>query len=163
MQNPTLFLPGFHLQSLRRTPRSAQQILAEQREKLKQKSLSQLGEYFGKFISSHHLRPTKSGVSSRQRFFSKENTFWAFFSQVLDSDGGCQEIVRKLQALAAIKSTRLPSSSTAAYCKARRRLDESTLAAILAETADRIPFVPENTHLNGRRIIVVDGTGVSMG
>jgi len=162
MQNPTPLFPGFHLPTLRRTPRSAQQILAEQRDKLKQKSLSQLGECFGKFISSHHLRPTKSGVSSRRRFFSKENTFWAFFSQVLDADAGCQEVVRKLQALTALKSMQLPSSSTAAYCKARMRLDESTLETILAETADRIPFVPEDTHLNGRRVVVADGTGVSM-
>jgi len=162
MRNPTLFLPGFHLQTLRKTPRCAQQLLAEQREKLKQKSLSQLGECFGKFISKHHLQPTKSGTSSRRRFFSKENTFWAFFSQVLDADGGCQEVVRKLQALTAIKSSQMPSSSTAAYCKARGRLDESTLATIFTETANQIPFVPDKTHMNGRRVVVVDGTGVSM-
>lgn len=162
MQNTTRFLPGFHLQTLRRTPRSAQQILADKREKLKQKSLNQLGECFGKFISKHHLRPTQSGISSRQRFFSKENTFWAFFSQILDADGGCQEVVRKLQALTALKSTQQPSSSTAAYCKARKRLDESTLVTILKETADQISFVPDNTNLNSRRVVVVDGTGVSM-
>ena len=114
MLKTTLFLPGFHLQTLRKKPRSAQQILADQRSALKQKSLSQLGECFGKFISQYHLQPTTSGPSSRQRFFSKENTFWAFFSQILDADGGCKEVVCKLKALAAIKSMRQPSSSTAA-------------------------------------------------
>ncbi|MFT5609476.1 MAG: hypothetical protein ACI9PZ_003295, partial [Parvicella sp.] len=55
-----------------------------------------------------HIVPTAalirstSGTMSRNRIFSKENTFWAFFSQILDAVGGCQEVVRKLQAVAAI-------------------------------------------------------------
>jgi hypothetical protein len=123
MQNPTPMFPGFHLQTLRRKPRSAQQMMTEKLEQLKQKSFSQLSECFCTFISSQHLRPTKSGALSRQRFFSKENTSWAFFSQILDADGDCQEVVRKLQAFAAMNSKPLPSSPTAAYCKARKRVD----------------------------------------
>ena len=114
MKNPTPLLPGFHLQTLRRTPRSASQKLVDEITKLKQKSFSQLGECLGKFIPNHYLRPTETGALSRRRFFRKENTFWAFFSQVLDADGGCQEVVRKLQAFASMKSKPLPSSSTAA-------------------------------------------------
>jgi len=40
---------------------------------------------------------------SRRRIYSKENTFWAFLSQVFDADGGCKEVIRKLQAFAALK------------------------------------------------------------
>lgn len=162
MQNPTPMFPGFHLQTLRRKPRSGQQIMAEKLEQLKQKTFRQLGECFAKYIPSQSLCPEKSGVSSRQRLFSKENTFWAFISQVLDSDGGCQEVVRKLQAWMAMKSKKLPSPSTGGYCKARKRLDISNLRAILQETTQRIPFIPDKAHMNGRRVIVVDGTGVSM-
>jgi len=162
MQNNTPLFPGFNLQTLRRKPRSAQQILAGQMEQLKQKSISQLGECFGRFIPNQHLRPTESGVLSRRRFFSKENTFWAFFSQVLDADGGCREVVRKLQAFAAMKSKALPSSSTAAYCQARKRVDLPSLAAILQYTSERLQETPDTERLNGRRVIVVDGTGVSM-
>lgn len=110
MQNPTPLFPGFQLSTLRRKPRSEQQIMADKVEALKQKSLSQLGKCFGKFIPSLSLHPTKSGALSRRRIFSKENTFWAFISQVLDADGGCREVVRKLQAYAAMKSKPLPSS-----------------------------------------------------
>ena len=162
MKNPTPMFPGFHLPTLRRKPRSAQQIMAEKLEQLKQKSFSQLSECFSTFISSQHLRPTESGALSRRRFFSKENTFWAFFSQILDADGGCQEVVRKLQAFAAMKSKPLPSSSTAAYCKARKRLDLISLKTILKETAERIQYKPDKAYLKGRRVVVVDGTGVSM-
>ncbi len=120
MKNMTLYLPGFHLSTLRRKPRSAQQIMAKKMAELKQKTFSQLGECFGKFIPNQHLSPAESGELSHRRFFSKENTFWAFLSQVLDADGGCQEVVRKLQAFAAMKSNPLPSSSTAAYCQVRQ-------------------------------------------
>ncbi|MCF6281866.1 MAG: hypothetical protein L3J28_06575 [Candidatus Polarisedimenticolaceae bacterium] len=90
-------------------------------------------------------------------FSAKKNTFWAFFSQILDADGGCQEVIRKLQAFAAMKSKPLPSSSTAAYCKARKRLDFISLKTILKETAERILFNPDMAHLKGRRVVVVDG------
>jgi hypothetical protein len=162
MKNFTPLFPNFHLQTLRRTPRSAQQILAAKLTQLKQKSFSQLGACLGKFIPAEHLHPTPSGPLSRRRFFSKENTFWAFFSQVLDADGGCQEVVRKLQAFAALKSTVLPSSSTAAYCQARKKLDLPSLEAILRYTATQLQGRPDHKRLKGRRVVVVDGTGVSM-
>ncbi len=162
MQNPTPLFPNFHLPTLRRKPRSAQQLLADKMEQVRKKSFSQLGECFGQFISNQHLRPTASGALSRRRFFSKENIFWAFFSQVLDSDGGCQEVVRKLQAFAAMKSLPLRSSSTAAYCQARKNFDLLSMKAILQDTSDQIRPVTDKEHLKSRRVVVVDGTGVSM-
>ncbi len=162
MKNYTPIFPNFHLKTLRRKPRSAHQILAKKVEQLKEKSLSQLGTCFGKFIPNQYLRSAKSGALSRKRFFSKENIFWAFFSQVLDADSGCQEVVRKLQALAAMKSKQLPSSSTAAYCQARKKFDLPSLEAILQHTSKQLQSMVDTDRLNGRRVVVVDGTGVSM-
>jgi hypothetical protein len=99
---------------------------------------------------------------SRRRLFSKENTFWAFFSQVLDADGGCKEVIRKLQSYASIKGGKVPSSSTAAYCTARKKLDEQMLCDILEHTADGLEEMPGTGLMNNRRVIVVDGTGISM-
>jgi hypothetical protein len=154
--------PGFHLQTLRRKPRSAQQKLAEKLATLQQKSFKQIGEVFEKFIPRSLLKPEPSGAMSRRRLFSKENTFWAFFSQVLDADGGCKEVIRKLQSYASIKGINIPSSSTASYCAARKKLEEQMLADILAHTADQMETMPATGLLNNRRVIVVDGTGVSM-
>jgi hypothetical protein len=162
MKNIPLYLPGFDWPIVHRKPRSAQQVLAEEIRQLKQKSFSQLGECLGKFIPSHFLRPASSGSLSRRRIFSKENTFWAFLSQVLDSDSGCKEVIRKLQAFAALKLKQLPSSSTAAYCKARQKLDQGTLESILSHTSEGVQAEADPDRLNGRRVIVVDGTGVSM-
>jgi hypothetical protein len=46
MKNFNLFLPGFHLATLRRRPRSAAQKLADQTSKIRRYSISQLGECF---------------------------------------------------------------------------------------------------------------------
>ena len=162
MKNTTLLFPGFHLQTLRKKPRSAQQVLAQKLAQIKNKSLTQLSECFSEFIPDKYLRPSSTGPLSRRRLFSKDNIFWGFLAQVLDADGGCQEVVRKFQAVAALKSMKAPSSSTAAYCKARKKLDESELEVILNYTALLTHQPPSITPLTDRRVIVVDGTGVSM-
>jgi len=92
MKNTPPKFPGFHLQILRRKPRSAQQKLAEKMALLKQKSFKQIGEVFENFIPVSLLKPEQNGAMSRRRIFSKENTFWAVLSQVLDADGGCKEV-----------------------------------------------------------------------
>lgn len=155
-------LPGFHPQTLRRKPRSLQQKLADQLAQLKQKTFKQLGEVFERFIPHAILKPEREGPMSRRRLLSKENTFWAFFSQILDADGGCKEVVRKLQSYASLKGIQVPSSSTASYCTARKKLNEETLSSILDHTVEHLKRLPETGWLNNRRVIVVDGTGVSM-
>ncbi len=162
MKNSTSMFPGFHLQTLRRKPRSPQQKLAEKLALLQQKSFKQIGEVFEKFIPRQLLKPEKEGAMSRRRLFSKENTFWAFFSQVLDADGGCKEVISKLQSYASLKGVRFPSSSTASYCTARKKLDIQTLVDIFNHTAGHLDGKSETGRLNSRRVIVVDGTGVSM-
>ena len=61
-----------------------------------------------------------------------------------------------------MKSKALPSSSTAAYCQAGKNLNISSLPAIFKHTANRLGSNTETSRLNGRRVVVVDGTGVSM-
>ncbi|MFC1827107.1 IS4 family transposase [Thermodesulfobacteriota bacterium] len=155
-------LPGFHLPCRGRKPRSAQQRFANKMALLKQKSFKQMGELFEDFIPRTLLKPERNGVMSRRRIFSKENTFWAFFSQVLDANGGCKEVIRKLQSYASIKGVKVPSSSTASYCTARKKLDEQMLSGIFDHTAAQLNKMPKDGLLNNRRVIVVDGTGVSM-
>jgi len=132
MKNIPLYLPGFNWPKLRRKPRTAQQIMAEKIRQLKQKSFSQLGECLGKFIPAQFLCPASSGALSRRGIYSKENIFWAFLSQALDADGGCKEVIRKLQAFAAIlmsqalkigvstQSSRLPGAHLSARPKRSR-------------------------------------------
>lgn len=67
----TLLFPGFYLQTLRRKPRTARQLLTEKLALIKQKTFSQLGEFLGKFISSTAQLPTNYGENSRRRIYSK--------------------------------------------------------------------------------------------
>jgi len=150
MKDSTPIFPGFHLQTLRRTPRSKQQLLAAELAQLKLKTIDQLGELFRGFVDSRPLRPSASGPNSRQRLYSKENTFWAFLSQVLHTDPGCQEVVRKMQSYAALKGLALPSSSTASYCEARSRLREQELEAVYQHTVFEMERLSSETGASGR-------------
>ena len=158
----TPLLPGFSRHIRRKKPLSAQQKLAKELAILQEKSFKQVGEIFEKFVPRKLLQKERCGAMSRNRLFSKENTFWAFFSQVLDADGGCLEVIRKLQSYASLKGIKIPSSSTASYCTARKKLPQQMLSDILAHTADCFKHLPQSGILNNRRVIVVDGTGVSM-
>lgn len=162
MKNVTLYLPGFHLASLRRKPRSASQKLADQFAEIRRKTISQLAACFAHFIPDQMLEPHRSGAQSRRRLFSKENTFWGFFIQVLNADSGCSEVVRKFHAFAASRSMTQPSSSTSGYCQARQKFKESDLEDILAHTTQQLAQRNTERGLQGRRVIVADGTGVSM-
>ena len=162
MKNSSLYLPGFHLPTLRRKPRSMPQKLADGLAKIQHHSISSLGECFAQFIPSKVLENADAGSFSRRRVFSKTNTFWAFFSQVLDADGGCQEVVRKIQALAASRSLPSPSPSTSAYCQARAKLSVSDLENILSRTASSLHDQGRTERWKDRRVVVVDGTGLSM-
>jgi hypothetical protein len=162
MKNNSLYLPGFHLSTLRRKPRSTAHKLADSLAHIRRHSISSLGECFARFIPSKVLENGDAGSFSRRRVFSKTNTFWAFFSQVLDADGGCQEVVRKMQALAASRSLPSPSASTSAYCQARAKLEVSELETILSCTAKRLHDQGRTERWKDRRVVVVDGTGLSM-
>ena len=162
MKNVSLYLPGFHLATLRRKPRSASQKLADQLAEIRRKSLSQLAACFAHFIPDQVLKPHRSGAQSRRRLFSKENTFWGFFTQVLNADSGCSEVVRKFHAFAASRSMPRPSSSSSGYCQARQKFAESDLESILDYTTQQLSRHNLETGLQNRRVIVADGTGVSM-
>ena len=159
MKNTTQFLPGFHLPTLRRKPKTKAQKLSEVLDRIKKHSINQLSEYFNQFIPSEHLMSNPKGKFSRLRLFSKSNTFWTFFSQVIDVDGGCKEAVRKLQSYMVYKLKKMPSNSSSAYCQARLNFDIDSLKKIFNHTT--------NLHSKGEdwkshRVVVVDGTGLSM-
>jgi len=162
MKTTTPFFDGFHIQTLGRKRLCAAQKLRREAELLREKSFDQLAVCFGRLIPERMLKPEESKEHSRQRLFSKANTFWAFFSQVIDADGGCMEVVRKMQAYASVKGLPLPCSSTSAYVQARKKLKVDELMKILKHTAKRLEHLPERGFLNKRRVIVADGTGVSM-
>ena len=83
----TPIFAGFHIKTLGKKRLGTSQKMVGKLVKLKEKDLSQLAECFRSFIPDKKLQASDSKAHSRQRIFSKRNTFWAFFSQVIDADG----------------------------------------------------------------------------
>lgn len=162
MQKQTPLLPGFHLQTLRRKPRTRQQLLAREVAEVARKKIGQLGEVFSKVVPVKTLEPSQRGAHSRRRLFSKENTFWAFLGQVLNADGSCQAVVKKLQAYAVLRGMKMPSAGTSAYCRARQKLRLAELQKIFRDSYQNLESQPGPGDYWGRRVVVVDGTGVSV-
>jgi hypothetical protein len=128
-------------------------------------TLSDFFRTFGFLIPDALLRRRASGTNSRQRRFTLHVTFWAFLAQTLAPETSCRDIVRKVQAwwlLRAPKSS-AGSSSTAAYTKARKRLEPATIRGIGEHLIERLEGRVQSSQLwLGRRVRVVDGTTVSM-
>ncbi|WXG52571.1 MAG: transposase [Candidatus Sedimenticola sp. (ex Thyasira tokunagai)] len=55
-----------------------------------------------------------------------------------------------------------PSASTSAYCQARAKLEQDCLESILSHTAEGLQQRGRSQWWKQRRVVVVDGTGVSM-
>ncbi len=162
MKKTTPLLPGLHLQTLRRKPRSRQRQLVDEIALLKQKNFEQLGQAFGTFIPDRLLSPSEKGQHSRRRLYSKRNTFWAFIGQLFSDDGSCQEVVQKLKAYAALRGLDLPSSGTAAYCRSRTKLSMDDVQAVHQHVVASMEELGVADRWHGHRVVVVDGTGASM-
>lgn len=163
MRNTTPFFPGFHRLLFGRAQRSAQQQLHAQAQALEQASLCQLSKVCAPWVPARLLKPAERGAHSRRRFFPQSLTFWAFLSQALTPQSPCRETVRKVQAWYAARRLPRPGSGTAAYCNARANLSGDTLLGIHRHTANEAQRRVASEQLwCGRRVKVIDGTGVSM-
>jgi hypothetical protein len=160
MKTATPFFPGFHHILFGRRRRSALQQLEAQADAFRRASLCQLATLFEAWISPAELAPT---AGQRRRCFPPAVLFWAFLSQVLSPGSACRETLRKVQGWCAAHKLPIPDSNTGGYCKARRRLLDEKLRRIHRGTADRLQAqVSRNQLWCGRRVKVIDGTGLSM-
>ena len=163
MMQRTAFLPGFSHQLCGRQRRSQLDALRAQTHRVRQASLSRLSEIFGPWLPANLLASSVGGLNSRKRLYPLELTFWAFLSQVLNPGSSCREIVRKVQAWYAPQGGAQPDSRTGAYCQARARLPLAQLKATHEHLAQKITAQTAGSdHWLGRRVKVIDGTGLSM-
>ena len=163
MFNSTPFLPGISHSLSGCQRRSQLEQLRAQSAQWRQSTLSRLCEIFGPWLPAALLAPTGQGLNSRQRTYPLNLTFWAFLSQVLSPGSSCREIVRKVQAWYAPRAKTLPDSGTSAYCQARSRLPLARLLDLHHTLADKLATRSAASDLwLGRRVKVIDGTGLSM-
>ncbi len=66
----------------------------------------------------------------RRRVFCSPVTFWAWLSQILAQNDSCSAAVSRVQSWCAEGRLPLPSSATAAYCRARLRLGLDFISSV---------------------------------
>lgn len=104
-----------------------------------------------------------TGKVFRDRLYTPLVTFWAFLSQVLAPEKSCRAIVTRLLAGVLSEDGGRPSEDTGAYCRARKRLPEDALTNLMRATAGAAEAkVPIERLWHGRRVVLTDGTCVSM-
>lgn len=102
-------------------------------------------------------------VEYRTRFYPPDQTLQTFLSQVLSDDKSCQGAVAKMIAWLAAHGEPVPSSNTAAYCRARGRLSEELLAELACESGRELhEQTPNEWRWRGRSVKLIDGSTLSM-
>ena len=116
-------------------------------------------------LTAEHLARiiAEEAGATRDRVFTPAVTLAAFLGQVLSDDHSCQAALDRVIACRAARGLPPCSADTGGYCKARQRLPETLLPRLARDAADRVGGgAPEGWRFRGRRVVLADGTSVSM-
>jgi hypothetical protein len=103
------------------------------------------------------------GTAFRHRLFSPAVTLWTFLGQVLDPDHSCRAAVARLLAWRVSQGRAPCSADTGAYCRARAQLPQGARAQLTRDSGQKLlAQAPPSWLWPGRKVKVVDGTGLSM-
>jgi len=155
--NKTPFFKGFH-HLCGRAKKSASNALFEEIERIRNWGPGQLCSLFADAIEPEKI---KGPARSRKRVYTPAFTFWLMLGQVFRG-GSLRSAVRETQACFAAARLVLPGAkgSSGSYSDARKRLEFSELERVNARVCAKMPSAGD--LLGGRRIMVVDGTGVQL-
>lgn len=99
----------------------------------------------------------------RERLLPPTETLAMFLAQALNADRSCQHAVNAFVARRVAGGLSASSTSTGAFCRARKRLPEAMVSSLLRFTGQRLVRAAAATdRWQGRRVRLVDGTTVSM-
>jgi hypothetical protein len=102
-----------------------------------------------------------AGVGERQRLFDGVRTWLTFLGQCLASDHSCRKALAQARAAGILSAQ--ASVHTGAYCQARDRLPEAALRQMAVGLGTQLSEAETETNRwHGRRVLVVDGSSVSM-
>jgi hypothetical protein len=105
----------------------------------------------------------EEGVAWREQVFTPVLTLWAFLTQVICPVGCCRLAVARVMAWLATRGEEPCGPGTGGYCKARSRLPEGLFARLARQTGRALhDGAPERWRWKGRRVLVADGTTVTM-
>jgi hypothetical protein len=123
------------------------------------------GPLTSQLLTADHLARIVARVAgkTRDRIFTPLVTTATFLGQVLAQDHSCQAAVDRLIAWRIARGLPGCSPDTGGFCKARRRLPDDLLPRLARDAADRVRGnAPDAWLFHGRRVVIADGTTVSM-
>jgi hypothetical protein len=101
--------------------------------------------------------------SYRDRLYSPPTTLRLFVGQVLSEDPACQDVMCRYLAERTAEGAMASGLNTGAYCQARQRLPLSVPQRLYQELGQALEArMPKAWRGRGRRVILFDGTTVSM-
>ena len=132
--------------------------MAEAIEQIRGGAPGQLCSLFAEVVEPEKIG---SKAGARKRLYSAPVTFWLMLGQVFNG-GSLRSAVREVQASFAGTGVELPNGKGASgsYSDARKRLQDSELDQVNRRVCGKMPG--SSDLLGGRRIMVVDGTGIQL-
>ena len=99
----------------------------------------------------------------RERLLPPTETLAMFMAQALNADRSCQNAINEFSARRVTGGLSACSTSTAAYCRARKRLPQEMISSLVCFTGQAMTAAaPPAGTWQGRPVRLVDGTTLSM-
>ena len=136
MLTKTPFLAGFSTLLCGRSKRKRQDVLADQRKGICERSPYGLSKQLSSEIPPELL--SSQSTTQRDRIYPNEVTFWAFLAQILSEDGSCARAVARVQEWMRSKGLPIPSAATASYAEARKVLPMEMLREVNRSLCDQL-------------------------
>jgi len=150
------YLKGFH-HFFGRAKKASAAALKEQCDEIRERAPGQLALLFSEVVEPEKI---KGKAGSRNSSYSADVTFWAMLGQVFRS-GSLRDAVIEVQShVFKNKADASLTNSTGSYSDARQRLPEASLKQVHERICQKMYC--DEAFLNGRRIMVVDSTGVQI-
>jgi hypothetical protein len=143
---------------------SRQGSVREQMRFLRRQFLQDGGLPFTDIFSEEVISQALKAIDGfLDRIYSPLVTLWVFLGQVLSADPSCRAAVARLIVHRISRKQKRCSAETGAYCQARKRLPEKFFSDAARQTGSALDTnAKENWLWNGRRVLVYDGSTVSM-
>jgi hypothetical protein len=161
MVTKTPFLTGFSTLLCGRAKRKMQEVLAAERQGIREKCPDGLSRQLSAEIPPQLL--SEHRTTQRDRIYPDEVTFWTFLSQIFSEDGSCARAVARVQEWMRSKNLPPPSSSTSSYAYARLALPIQMLQEVHGSLCDQLDANLSRDDLwRGFRVKALDGTSAQM-
>lgn len=120
--------------------------------------------FFNLLTSPQLLEVTEAQLPEhRERLYPPTVTLSMFMMQALNADSSCQHAVNGWSAQRLQDGLSAPGVSTGAYCKARERLPQAMVSALVRHSGECVSaLAPKAWGWRGRSVKLLDGTTVSM-